>query len=264
MRLKAYAVRKCLVVTDRALLSVSPLLLASPVQAQEEFINGPRSLIVTYRTAAKERAAFRRYLTDIMALRWRALQNTVGIGGFRIYYSWYGQPRVWDTMLVLHFPTFEAVSRWNNLERAQPRGLDPKGLGLAEPSVTIAVDLPRAKNADALRDREVYYMFPYEYPSGPEYSVYVKGYVLPQADGWVREGALPGYELYMNRYPVGPSWDTLFVQKYRNVKAFGRRQEVRNKVRTTLRDDLVWKAFRERKAKIRNVTENSIAELIAH
>jgi hypothetical protein len=80
----------------------------------------------------------------------------------------------------------------------------------------------------------------------------------------VREGALSGYQLYMNRYSVGAPWDSLFIQRYRDFDAFGKRQQVLDKVRVGLRESPEWMGWHKRKGDIRSETENSIAELIAH
>lgn len=266
MKVISGIVRRYIVATLLVLLCSPALLLGWPTvsRAQDSALEGPRSLVIAYRTSAGNRPAFRRYLIDKMAPRMRSLQKEGKITGFRVYYSWYRQPQVWDAMVVVQFHDFEAVSKWNETERTMPGGLDGQGLALADPVVTVSADLPWSKNPEMLRDGEVYYIIPYEYMNGGEYRDYVRGYVLPQLDGWIREGALSGYEIYMNRYAVGPSWDSLFIQRYRDLKSFGRRQYVLDKVRLTLRDDPVWKGFHERKAKIREETENSIAELIAH
>src|SRR3546814_4842788 len=65
----------------------------------------------------------------------------------------------------------------------------------------------------------------------------VKGYILPQFDGWMKNGALTGYEMYMNRYPVGTPWDVLFIQHYRDMESFGRRQRVTEETRAGLRSE---------------------------
>src|SRR3546814_16489258 len=76
---------------------------------------------------------------------------------------------------------------------------------------------------------------PYEDKDAHQYRDYVKGYILPQFDGWMKNCALTGYEMYMNRYPVGTPWDVLFIQHYRDMESFGRRQRVAEETRAGLR-----------------------------
>jgi hypothetical protein len=242
----------------------SPLAMISPASAQEELQDGPKSLVISYRSSVTNRAAFRRYLVANLAPRLRVLEAKGTLTGFRIYYSWYRQPNVWDAMVILHFSSFTAVTQWNAVEHSQPGGLDAAGLALADPVSSYSSDLSWSRNPDEARDGEVYYIIPYEYRDAGEYRDYVKGYVVPQFDGWIDEGALTGYELYMNRFQTGAPWDSLFIQHYRDMPSFGRRAAVTDKVRARLRSDPDWKAWSDKKAGIRTETENSIAELIAH
>jgi hypothetical protein len=246
-----------------ALFALANVAAPSPALAQAELEQGPRTVIIHYRADLANRAAFRTYLANDFAARLRAMRGRGEIEDFRIFYSWYRQPNVWDGMAVLRFPNFEAVQRWNALERTQPGGLDARGMGLADPVATYNADLSWSRNPDTLRAGEVYYVIPYEYREAAEYRDYVKGYILPQFDGWMEDGALSGYELYMNRYPVGTPWDALFIQHYRDMTSFGRRQALTAKTRVKLRDNPEWKAWSDRKAGIRTETENVIAELIA-
>lgn len=237
---------------------------ASPALAQAELEEGPRGLVIQYRTNLKDRAEFRDYFAKEFATQLAAMQERGEIEDYRLFYSWYRQPNLWDGMAILRFRDFKAVERWNALERTTPGGLDAKGLALADPVATYSVDLSWSRNPDALKPGEVYYVIPYEYRNAGEYRDYVKGYILPQFDGWIADGALTGYELYMNRYSVGVPWDALFIQHYRDMGAFGRRQALTEATRVKLRENAEWKAWSDRKADIRSESENTIAELIAH
>ncbi|MBK5264452.1 MAG: hypothetical protein JJE34_04335 [Alphaproteobacteria bacterium] len=55
----------------------------------------------------------------------------------------------------------------------------------------------------------------------------------------------------------------LVVLQYRDIEAFGRRQQALDKVRATLQDNPEWVAYHKRKGRIRSETENSIARIIA-
>jgi hypothetical protein len=245
-----------------ALLAV--IAMVPPACAQAEFQHGPKGLIISYRATAGHRGAFRKYLIGTTAARLGAMRAQGKLEAFEIYFSWYRQPAAWDAMVVLHFSTSAAVTQWNRIERTAPGGLGPAGLALAEPVTTEAVDLGWSKGDRPFNDGEVFYIIPYEYRDAAEYRDFVNGYVVPQFDGWMREGALDGYQLYMNRYSVGPPSDSLFIQRYRDFAAFGQRQQILDKVRVSLRDNQTWQDWHKRKAGIRTESENSIADLIAH
>ncbi|MCP3729952.1 hypothetical protein M9978_05875 [Sphingomonas sp. MG17] len=237
----------------------------APAAAQAELEDGPKSLIIQYRAELPNRVPFRRYLVDTLAPKLRAMKARGELADFRIFYSWYRQPAVWDGLVILRFPTFDAVRKWNALEQGAPGGLDARGMTLADPVASYSSDLSWGKNEDDLLDGQVYYVIPYEYlTNADEYRDYVKAYVLPQFDGWIKNGALTGYELYMNRYGTGSPWDALFIQHYRDMGSFGQRQKLTASTRVTLRDNAEWKVWSDKKQSLRSEAENSIAELIAH
>jgi hypothetical protein len=257
--------------TMSVLAAIAALALGQPAIAQQAaaappkpaamLATGPKVLAITYRAEARNRPAFRRYLVGPMTQRLRELQARGTIADFKIFYSWYTQPNVWDAMLLLRFRDFADVAKWNAIERDNPGGLDAQGLSLARPDMVIPADLEWSARDPAEKDR-VYYMLPYEYRNAAEYRDYVPGYLLPQLMGWMSDGALTGYDILMNRYPVGPSWDSLLILKYRDIESFGRRQVVLDRTREGLRGDRAWSEWSERKAKIRDETENVIAELL--
>ena len=76
----------------------------------------------------------------------------------------------------------------------------------------------------------------------------------------MKEGVLSHYSLYLNRYPVGPPWDSLFIYEYRDRESFGKREETIAKVRNGLKNDPVWKHWSDIKATIRTESENTIME----
>jgi hypothetical protein len=238
-----------------------PAPATSEIGGAPKLANGPLALAITYRAEARNRPALRRYLTGAMTRRLRDLKARGALVDFRLYYSLYVQPNVWDAMLVLRFRDFADVARWNAIERDNPGGLDAAGLALARPDMTIPADVEWSSPDPAERDR-IYYILPYEYHNAAEYRQYIPGYLLPQLKGWMQDGALAGYDILMNRYPVGPSWDSLVILKYRDLESFGRRQQVLDRTRVGLREDRSWTAWSERKTKVRDETENTIAELL--
>jgi hypothetical protein len=257
------ALRALLALLAATICSLAPVspAMAAPPPAAPLLATGPKVLAITYRAEARNRPAFRRYLAGPMTRRLRGLKAAGTIADFRIFYSWYTQPNVWDAMLLVQFRDFADVAKWNAIERDSPGGLDAEGLALARPDMVIPADLEWTARDPAETGR-VYYILPYEYRDAAEYRDYVPAYQLPQLKGWMEDGALAGYDILMNRYPVGPSWDSLVILKYRDIDSFGRRQAVLDRIRERLRGDPAWSAWSERKAKIRDETENVIAELL--
>jgi hypothetical protein len=254
-----------LAVTGAALLACAPVHSQVPEPVATLQQDGPKILVIQYRAEAKNRAAFHQYLLKQHAATLRKLRAEHSIADFRILFTWYRQPALWDAMVELRFDTMEQVAAWNRLEQTQPGGLSRTGLELAQPVLTNSADLAWSggKPEDKDTDAAVYYIIPYEYRNTAEYVSYAQAYIIPQYEGWLREGALSGYEVLMNRYTVGDPWDVLVVLRYRDINAYGRRQQVLEKVRATLTDNAEWQDYHKRKTDIRSETENSIAGLIA-
>src|SRR3546814_2836653 len=82
-------------------LALAPLWGLAPVtnaMAQEELQQGPNTLVIHYRAARGDRAAFRTYLQKDFAAKLQAMKAKGELADFRIFYSWYRQPEVWDGM----------------------------------------------------------------------------------------------------------------------------------------------------------------------
>jgi len=59
--------------------------------------------------------------------------------------------------------------------------------------------------------------------------------VIPQMKGWLREGIISSYSLFLNRYYAGKPWDALLVLEYKDLESFGRRESIMARVRETLK-----------------------------
>jgi len=232
--------------------------LPKPARAETP-ADGPQNLLITYRSKPADRPAFRTYLEHVELARLAAWKAKGLLKDYQILFNVYDDVDTWDAMLVVRFPDYASVGRWQDqVERTQPGGLDAQGLALGTPAQTYSADMPWT-DGDWDGAGSVFYVIPYEYNSEAEYSAYVDGYVIPQVRGWMKDGVLAGYRIYMNRDPVGRRWDSLFVYRYRDLAAFGRREAVVAKVRAGLVDDPTWKALNDKKRTIRTESDNVIA-----
>ncbi|MDE2134647.1 MAG: hypothetical protein KGJ49_08610 [Alphaproteobacteria bacterium] len=223
---------------------------------------GPCELLISYRVKPENRPAFRRFLLREETARLENLRRDGILRSYQILFNPFVTARTWDAMAVLSFQRYTDTRRWKEIERTAPGGLSPTGLRLATSIDTVSADLSwegAAPGADTEKN-SVFYVIPYEYNATDQYKKYVDDYVIPQTEGWLKEGVLSSYRIYMNRYPVGPAWDSLFVFQYRDLEAFGRREQIVAKVRETLRADPAWKALNDVKQTIRTESENTIAE----
>jgi hypothetical protein len=234
---------------------------AAAAAADDE--DGPRQLLITYRSEPRDRPAFRAYLSGEGRAPFDRLVRDGALKDYQILFNPFVGSYTWDAMVVLDFRRFADTRRWSEIERVSPGGLSARGLKLARPVDTYSADLGWQGAAPGATDRDsVFYVIPYDYASASTYRSYVNAYVIPQVEGWMREGVLTGYRIYMNRYPVGKPWDSLFVYQYRDLDAFGRRDATVMKVRETLKADPAWQKLNETKQAIRTESENTITEAL--
>lgn len=247
-----------------SLFTTAMLLMMSVHAFAAEPVGGPRHLLITYRCPAADRPAFRAYLADELSTMLERLQGEGVLKSYQILFNPFVTTGTWDAMTVLSFSSYAATQRWKEIERNSPGGLSPAGLKLATPIQTYSADLRWEGAADdpGPAGKRVYYVIPYSYKSLDQYKSYVDDYVIPQVQGWLKEGVLSRYALYLNRYPVGDPWDALFIYEYRDLDSFGKREETVAKVREGLRADPKWKHLNDIKATIRSESENTIADLI--
>jgi len=247
--------------TIRTLISAllaSFCLTAAAAPAED----GPKNILITYRSKPADRPAFRRYLIETELNRLKGWKAEGHLANYQILFNPYVDQDTWDAMLVVEFADYAQAVGWKKIERDLPGGLDEAGQALAVPQQTYEADLTWSEGTVSADPSRVYYVIPYEYRNAAEYSDYVDGYVLPQVRGWMKEGVLTSYRIFMNRYPVGRRWDSLFVYEYKDDAAFGKREGTIAKVRQTLKDDPRWKALSDNKANIRSESDNTIAEAL--
>lgn len=256
----------------RGLIVLLALLVAAPAAAQVAAQtapqsgpqSGPTELLITYRARAADRPAFRAYLEGDETALLEGLKREGVLKGYQILFNPFVSTGTWDAMTVLDFRDYASTARWKAVERTRPGGLDAEGLKLAKPLQTYSADLAWegiAPRQGPPADRVVY-VIPYSYKDLGQYKSYVDGYVIPQVRGWMAQGVLSRYAIYLNRYPVGPPWDALFVYEYRDLESFGKREETVAKVRAGLRGDPAWKHWSDIKAGLRSESENTIAEIL--
>jgi hypothetical protein len=232
------------------------------VGAAAQPAGGPLNLLISYRSEPANRPAFRAYLQKEGHARLEKFKHDGVLKSYLVLFNPVTSSGTWDALIILTFARYADTRRWMDIERTAPGGLSAAGLRLAKPVDSYFADLRwQGATDDAATERDsIYYVIPYEYSSAGEYEKYVDTYVIPQVKGWMREGVLSSYRLFLNRFGTGRPWDSLFVYQYRDLEAFGRRDEIVSKVRKTLVDDPAWKHYSDIKQSLRTESENTIAE----
>lgn len=228
-------------------LATLAICVAAGVAGAQEPPGGPTQLVITYRCPPPRRAAFRQFMTEQGILRFEHWKKDGLLKDYRFLFNWYVDVDAWDAMAVLTFPSYAQAVKWRDIEKTTPGGLTRDALEMAWPLNTYSVDL-FAHGAEEQQDpsRSVFMAIPYDFPGPAEARDFANAYVVPQAKGWLREGILASYSVYVNHYPGGKRWQALLLLEYRDLDSFSRREEVIAKVRAQLKNDPAWRAAGEK------------------
>lgn len=229
------------------------LAIQLPGLAADPREDGPNSLIITYRVAPESRPAFLAAVRAATLPRLVALQKSGELTGYRVLFSRYVDAQSWDMMALLDFRGPQDLAHWRQVEATAPAGLSAEALKLVTQIDSAPGDLMRGKHSPKpMAEEPVYLVVPYDYlVSTNDYLTYVDGYLLPQTDGWMEDGVLSSYGVYLPRYAAGRNWSSLLVLAYRGDVGLGRRDAVVKAVRARLASSPAWKAFADNKTNIR-------------
>jgi hypothetical protein len=244
------------------------LLIAAAVSsAQEPYsklrATGPLTLAIAYRCNPDQRANLRQRMVAGGVARFERWKNDGVFENYHILFNSYLDSETYDMLTLLTFSKYSDGDRWREIERTMPGGLSQDILPLITSAVTYSLDGLRqaSSNTAPKRGQSVFFLIPYDYVvSTDDYVKYLDTYVIPQVTGWIGEGVLGSYTIYLSRYSTSRPWGSLFVLEYRDWEAFGKREATVAKVREKLKSNPPWLAASENKQKIRVEGRTMIAE----
>jgi hypothetical protein len=144
------------------------------------------------------------------------------------------------------------AARWRELELDTLAALEPQGPVLLTAVQTVPVELLRSRLAAAKPSSPVVLAIPYQsLVPAADYMAYVDAYVIPQFEGWMREGVLSQFGVYASSNEAAPAWSHLILLDYRDDEAFAARAAIVAKVRSQLKEQPAWRAISENKAHVR-------------
>lgn len=242
------------------------LVLCAPQQGSAQADpNQPIYLVTSYRCATPDRTAFLRYMRTTGVNNFDAWKRNGTVADYQILFNSFVDSDTWDMMVVLKFNTYADSKRWYAVADTMPGGLDAAGLALGQPFSTVISDVGWSDQAATPADPKeaIYFVIPYEYQDKAIYMRYFGVYVLPQLMGWMKEGIMSSYKIFVNNHATGDIWDILFVLEYRDLANFGRRDEVKWSVREQLvRDNPAWKLIHDMKHSVRTEGRTTISQAI--
>jgi hypothetical protein len=237
--------------TVALITAVTVATLAAQVPANVREV-GTTSLMILYRCSPDKRSALRSYMEQDGIPRLRKMITSGAIANEKVLFSRYVDTDNWDMLVLLDFPSPSKAAQWQAQERENPAGLDQYALKLISGISTYPLDLMQSAAATASAEKPVYLVLPYDYTVSPdEYIAYLRDYVRPQAAGWIDEGILESYKMFIGRDAGGRPWSSILLLEYKSDEALGQRAAVIAKVRAKLRADPSWKAISDRKQSVR-------------
>ena len=232
--------------------------------ATKERDTGAKKIVITYRCPPAKRPAFRQYLQKQAVPRFEKWKNDGVMEDYRIFFNRVTDEATYDAMAIVTLKDYLDIERWWDIERVSPGGLNEEGLALANPLNTYSMDLVWHGSSDppVPRGKTILFLIPYDYypHTVEEYIKYVGSYVIPQIDGWMKEGILATYGIYLNRHPTSRPWKVLFVLEYKDTASFGAREKTMAKVRAALKDSPAWKSLSDTKLNMRVEKETVVAD----
>lgn len=246
--------------TSSAALGQSPSAPAAAVSTDDWRAQGPRSLILDFKVAPSARLTFRSAVAASTLPRLQQLKAQGALRSFHVLANRY-LDGPWDLMLVLNFSSSADLARWRQVEATTPGGLDASALQLVAEAETTPSDRMRSAMREGTSRPPVYLVVPYEsHASADEYLNYVDGYVAPQLNGWMRDGALDGYDLYFARYYAGRRWSSMLLLAYDGDEGLARRDQAIKAVRERLAAVPEWRKYAEGKQALRKEMEAVVAD----
>jgi hypothetical protein len=217
-------------------------------------VNGPISVVLTYKARPETHAAFREWVETKGAARFAAWKQDGVFADAQLLFSTFASAANPDLVVVLDFARFTDSARWREIERRSPGGLTPEALALAHvESANYGEPLARAAAPQRDPARAAYLVVTYAtHVSAADYAKYVRGYTVPQMKEWMAAGPLTAYAMFYNTTSFNTPWDSMLIMEYADLAAFARRDEIKWAARAKLNaTDPVFKAYTDSKANIR-------------
>jgi hypothetical protein len=219
------------------------------------------ALVISYSVPPAHRVALRTALTQGTQARLKRLQDEGVLASWRLLFTRHADADQWDALAVVVFNGSAQMARWAAVERETPAALDAPALALLSSVHTVPVEVVRSQRDANPAPQPVVLVVPYVALVSPaDYLAYADGYVIPQFQGWMKEGVIGQYTLLSSTYPAARPWTHLILLDYRSDEALAQRAAVTAKVRAQLKNVPAWQAISESKAKVRDERQATVAD----
>lgn len=226
------------------------------------------AIVITYRSSIADRPLLRREVLKELVPRLETWRRDGTISGYQLLFNSFVDSKTWDLLAILNFRDFDGIERWRDIERSSPGGLAAPELRILTPTAEYLMDVVQRSQGVRSGGRPgVFLVIPYVFSPTPldRYLQYAHGYILPEADGWMRHGNISSYGLYVNRFYPDEPIQSLLVLEYKDFDALSHREAVVEQTRKELSADPAWRSWSDAKGSehIRTEKEAVIAEELA-
>jgi hypothetical protein len=249
----------------RLVLCCAALLAAVAVSAQaapaaDPQDGGTTALVLEYHAAPVNRLALRQFMENEGLAQLERWKQQGLLRSYKVLFNRWVDNQNWDMLTLLNFPDAATMAKWQAVEATMPAGMPPKALALVNKIDTNPGDLYLEGGSG--KGNGAYVVIPYDYlVSTDKYLAYLRGYLVPQLDGWIKEGVLNKYSVYFGRYVVGRHWSALMFLEYNGDEGLGLREKTQAKVRAELaKSNPGWVEWSQNKANLRVTRQYIIAD----
>lgn len=243
------------------LLYISCTLMPPNTYSQENKV-GMTHIFITYRCKPADRPAMIAGMEGEGVKKFEEYKKNGIIADYLLVYNSICDENTWDLSAVIQFETYEQTDRWRELERINPGGLTVELLKTITPATTYFTDRKWFQGKRGDQKNAIYVMIPYQWVNRASYTNYIATYGIPQFDGWLKEGVLNSYGIFLNHHATGAPWDAYLLFEYKDATAMGNREIIKQKVRAVLKNDAAWKLIQDSKQTYRTEHEVVMAKAI--
>lgn len=244
------------------------IVVSTSIRAQIKD-SGPMTIVISYSSAPEKRAAFRSFMETKGVMQFEEWKRAGVFLDYQLLFSSFtgANPGNLDMAAILQFGSFVDVAKWKAVDRLMPGGLTSEGLALGHADrSTLAYPISRGEAPQRNPAGAAYVLGLYQVlVDAPSYTRYARAYVEPQVRGWLKEGAVTAYDMYLTQPGQNPEtvpWTFLLILEYTDMEALAESDAVKNKVRVGLSENPDWKALAASKAATRKAKGFVFADAI--
>lgn len=234
----------------RQLLAVVILLCTFWLsEAKAQGLPAPTSaatkIVILYRCDPINRPAALVGMREKGAAQFEGWKKEGAIADYLLLFNSFCDENTWDMMAVLSFNSYLQTDRWRDVEERFPGGLSKEMLTIMKPTQTYLSEARWSFGKPIDKKNGLFMVIPYEHQDRGIYVDFVNSVLVPQFDGWMREGALNNWSILMTNHYPGKPWDVLLLLEYNGVGGLSQREAARQATAERLEENPGWKLLRE-------------------